>query len=59
MKELVLKELSANAEELGLKMIDVIKLLKIIIMIFFMVMPTLIGGFGNWFVRAGVISLLS
>ena len=25
------------------------------VMIFFMVMPVLIGGFGNWFVRAGSI----
>ena len=27
-----------------------------ILMIFFMVMPTLIGGFGNWFVRADSLS---
>lgn len=27
-----------------------------ILMIFFMVMPTLIGGFGNWFVRAGLLN---
>ena len=26
-----------------------------ILMIFFMVMPTLIGGFGNWFVRADLL----
>jgi len=28
-----------------------------LLMIFFMVMPILIGGFGNWFVRAGSIDL--